>query len=160
MTSTSEKKIILKSSDNVTFEVEHAIALECKTIKLTIEDNCAEKTEIIPIPNVTGTILSKVIEYLKKHVEAGNFKGKHSNNVELNNWDADFVKVDEATLVDLISAAHFLNIESLLDLTSQAVADMMKSTTPEEIQNTFNIVNDSSTKNEKQVNFENEWSFE
>jgi S-phase kinase-associated protein 1 len=160
MTSTSGKKIILKSSDNVTFEVEHAIALECKTIKLTIEDNCAEKTEIIPIPNVTGTILSKVIEYLKKHVEAGNFKGKHSNNVELNNWDADFVKVDEAILVDLISAAHFLNIESLLDLTSQAVADMMKSTMPEEIQNTFNIVNDSSPKNEEQINFENELAFE
>jgi S-phase kinase-associated protein 1 len=159
MASSSEKKIILKSSDNEIFEVQQSIALESQTIKLMIEDNCVDNAGI-PIPNVTSTILAKIIEYCKKHAEAGNSKGKRSNNVELNKWDADFVKVDETTLADLISAAHYLNIESLLDLTCQTVADMMKNMKPVEIQNTFNIVNDSSPKNEEQFNFENELAFE
>ncbi|RYQ80728.1 hypothetical protein Ahy_Scaffold1g106941 isoform C [Arachis hypogaea] len=57
-------------------------------------------------------------------------------------WDAEFVKVDQATLFDLILAANYLNIKSLLDLTCQTVADMIKGKTPEEIRKTFNIKND------------------
>ncbi|MCI57837.1 SKP1-like protein, partial [Trifolium medium] len=62
MASTSEKKITLKSCDGETFEVELTVALELQTIKNLIEDNCADSTGI-PIPNVTGTILAKIIEY-------------------------------------------------------------------------------------------------
>jgi S-phase kinase-associated protein 1 len=63
-----EKKIILKSSDYETFEVEQAIAMQSQTIKHMIEDNCADETGI-PIPNVTGKIMAMVIEYCKKHVK-------------------------------------------------------------------------------------------
>ncbi|MCO5580058.1 hypothetical protein L7F22_033924 [Adiantum nelumboides] len=42
---------------------------------------------------------------------------------EVKHWDADFLKVDQATLFDLIMAANYLNIQSLLD---QCVADMIK----------------------------------
>lgn len=46
-------------------------------------------------------------------------------------WDAEFVKVDQSTLFDLILAANYLNIKSLLDLTCQTVAQMIKGKTPE-----------------------------
>ncbi|KAF7115919.1 hypothetical protein RHSIM_RhsimUnG0045200 [Rhododendron simsii] len=62
------KKIVLKSSDGETFEVEETVALESQTIKHMIEDDCADNT--IPLPNVTSKILAKVIEYCRKHVEA------------------------------------------------------------------------------------------
>jgi hypothetical protein len=41
------------------------------------------------------------------------------------------VKVDQSTLFDLILAANYLNIKSLLDLTCQTVAGMIKGKTPE-----------------------------
>ncbi|CAJ2655395.1 SKP1-like protein 1A [Trifolium pratense] len=154
MASSSEKKVTLKSNDGQTFEVEHAIVLESQTIKHMIED-CAD--DEIPIPNVTGTILAKVIEYCKKHVEASNDK---PSNDDLKKWDEDFVKVDQATLYDLFLAAHYLDIKSLLDLICQTVADMIKNKTPEEIRKTFNIINDFSPEEEEEVLRELAWAFD
>ena len=153
----SAKKITLKSSDGEAFEVEEAVALESQTIKHMIEDDCADSG--IPLPNVTSKILAKVIEYCKKHVEAANPEDKPSED-DLKAWDADFVKVDQATLFDLILAANYLNIKSLLDLTCQTVADMIKGKTPEEIRKTFNIKNDFTPEEEEEVRRENQWAFE
>ncbi|GKD41457.1 S-phase kinase-associated protein 1, partial [Tanacetum coccineum] len=55
--SSSSKKIVLKSSDDETFELDETVALESQTIKHMIEDDCADS--VIPLPNVTGKILSK-----------------------------------------------------------------------------------------------------
>lgn len=136
------------------------MALESQTIKHMIEDDCADNG--IPLPNVTSKILSKVIEYCKKHVESPKSDDRTTSTVddELKAWDAEFVKVDQATLFDLILAANYLNIKSLLDLTCQTVADMIKGKTPEEIRKTFNIKNDFTPEEEEEVRRENQWAFE
>lgn len=108
------KKITLKSSDGEEFVVDELVAMESQTIGHMIEDDCAENG--IPLPNVTSKILSKVIEYCKKHVDAvaasntaataegAAAAGASSKTAdeELKQWDQDFVKVDQATLFDLI----------------------------------------------------------
>ncbi|CAN0871941.1 SKP1-like protein 1B [Linum grandiflorum] len=154
------RKITLKSSDGEAFDVDEAVALESQTIKHMIEDDCADNG--IPLPNVTSKILSKVIEYCKKHVEASSKSEDRPSTADddLKNWDADFVKVDQAVLFDLILAANYLNIKSLLDLTCQTVADMIKGKTPEEIRKTFNIKNDFTPEEEEEVRRENQWAFE
>ncbi|PIA39089.1 hypothetical protein AQUCO_02700339v1 [Aquilegia coerulea] len=138
-----KKNITLKSSDGEAFDVEEAIILESQTIKHMIEDECAD--DGIPLPNVTSNILAKVIEYCKKHVEGG-----QSSTEELKSWDADFVEVDQATLFDLILAANYLNIKSLLDLTCQT----------RKFAKTFNIKNDFTPEEEEEVRRENQWAFE
>lgn len=93
--------IVLKSSDGETFEVEEVVALESQTIKHMIEDNCADTS--IPLPNVTSKILAKVIEYCKRHVDASkSSEVEKPSDDDLKNFDADFVKVDQGTLFDLI----------------------------------------------------------
>ena len=57
-------------------------------------------------------------------------------------------------------AANYLNIKSLLDLTCQTVADVIKGKTPEEIRKTFNIKNDFTPEEEEEVRRENAWAFE
>ncbi|GMH17852.1 hypothetical protein Nepgr_019693 [Nepenthes gracilis] len=156
MSSTS-KKVTLKSSDGEIFEVDEVVALESQTIKHMIEDDCADSA--IPLPNVTGKILSKVIEYCKKHVESLKSEERAADE-DIKTWDADFVKVDQNTLFDLILAANYLNIKNLLDLTCQTVADMIKGKTPEEIRKTFNIKNDFTPEEEEEVRRENQWAFE
>nr|ULE30652.1 S-phase kinase protein-like protein 1 [Triticum aestivum] len=165
-----EKKMItLKSSDGEEFEVEEAVAMESQTIRHMIEDDCADNG--IPLPNVNSKILSKVIEYCNKHVQAKPADGAAAAAgasdaaaptapaEDLKNWDAEFVKVDQATLFDLILATNYLNIKGLLDLTCQTVADMIKGKTPEEIRKTFNIKNDF-TPEEEEIRRENQWAFE
>jgi S-phase kinase-associated protein 1 len=169
-----EKKMItLKSSDGEEFEVEEAVAMESQTIRHMIEDDCADNG--IPLPNVNSKILSKVIEYCNKHVQAAKPASADSAAAaadsssaaaqpapaeDLKNWDAEFVKVDQATLFDLILAANYLNIKGLLDLTCQTVADMIKGKTPEEIRKTFNIKNDFTAEEEEEIRRENQWAFE
>ncbi|PSS12112.1 SKP1-like protein [Actinidia chinensis var. chinensis] len=152
----TSKTILLKSSDDETFEVEETVALESQTIKHMIEDDCANTS--IPLPNVTSKILAKVIEYCKRHVDAK--ADDKAAEDELKTFDAEFVKVDQAMLFDLILAANYLNIKSLLDLTCQTVADMIKGKTPEEIRKTFNIRNDFTPEEEEEVRRENAWAFE
>ncbi|KAJ8477501.1 hypothetical protein OPV22_021228 [Ensete ventricosum] len=157
------KTITLRSSDGEVFEVEEAVAMESQTIKHMIEDDCADNG--IPLPNVTSKILAKVVEYCKKHVDAAARSSSSDDapsvtEVDLKTWDADFVKVDQATLFDLILAANYLNIKGLLDLTCQTVADMIKGKTPEEIRKTFNIKNDFTPEEEEEVRRENQWAFE
>ncbi|KAK4490255.1 hypothetical protein RD792_000917 [Penstemon davidsonii] len=218
--SVAEKKITLRSSDGEVFEVEESVAVLSQTIKHMIEDDCADN--VIPLPNVTGKILSKVLEYCKRHVEsdaassAAKVEDKLASTAttddDLKAFDADFVKVDQATLFDLIllcaaavanvlvslrvlvdcftgflqmnsvavhyvllkqfylmlshsprlsgPAANYLNIKTLLDLTCQTVADMIKGKTPEEIRKTFNIKNDFTPEEEEEVRRENQWAFE
>lgn len=99
MATSSSKKIVLKSSDGETFEVDEAVAVESQTIKHMIEDNCAGSS--IPVPNVTSKILSKVIEYCKKHVDTPKTDDKTAED-DLKAFDTEFVKVDQGTLFDLI----------------------------------------------------------
>ena len=173
MAAEGEKKMItLKSSDGEEFEVEEAVAMESQTIRHMIEDDCADNG--IPLPNVNSKILSKVIEYCNKHVHAAAAAASKAaddaasaaaavpppSGEDLKNWDADFVKVDQATLFDLILAANYLDIKGLLDLTCQTVADMIKGKTPEEIRKTFNIKNDFTPEEEEEIRRENQWAFE
>lgn len=153
----TSRKITLRSSDGESFDVEQSVAVESQTIKHMIEDGCADNA--IPLPNVNSKILAKVIEYCKMHVESAKAEDR-VNDEELKTWDIDFVKVDQATLFDLILSANYLNIKSLLDLTCQTVADMIKGKTPEEIRKTFSIRNDFTPEEEEEVRRENQWAFE
>lgn len=104
-----DKMLTLISGDKENFEVEESVARESRTILHMIEDGCTDNG--IPVPNVTGKILAKVIEYCKKHVEArrgadadaaDSTAATKTSDDELKTFDAEFVKVDQGTLFDLI----------------------------------------------------------
>ncbi|CAK9143848.1 unnamed protein product [Ilex paraguariensis] len=75
------------------------LSMEALTIKHMIEDDCADT--VIPLPNVTSRILSKVIEYCKKHVEVPKSKDPVTR-FALETFDAEFPKVELDTLFDPI----------------------------------------------------------
>ncbi|CAH8261360.1 unnamed protein product [Arabidopsis lyrata] len=142
----SAKIIKLKSSDGESFEIKEEAARQSQTIFHLIDDDCTDKE--IPVPNVTGKILSMVVEYLNKH-HVGD--ANPSTDEDLKKWDAEFMQIDQSTIFDLIMAANHLNIKSLTDLTCQTVADMIKEETPKQIRQRFNIENDFTPEEEKAV---------
>ncbi|KAH7332147.1 hypothetical protein KP509_20G071100, partial [Ceratopteris richardii] len=142
-----ELKVKLKSADDELFEVEEIVALESRTIKDIVEDIGTDC--VIPLLNVSSQILSKIIKYCRYHAlevpNKGEGDGKRPalSEEDVTHWDG-----------------KFLNIQSLLDLTCQRVADMIKEKTPEEIRRAFNIENDFTPEEEEEVRRENQWAFE
>ena len=115
----------------------------------------------IPVPNVNGAIMRKVIEWATHHKgdppppEDDEFKEKKLD--EIDPWDLGFLKVDQGTLFELILAANHLDIKGLLEVTCKTVANMIKGMTTEEIRKTLNIQNDFTPEEEEQIRKENEW---
>jgi len=153
MSSSKSTNIVkLKSSDNKTFEVEEAVAVQSETLKNMVDDGCANDT--IPLPNVSGKILEMVLGWCKKHVD------ETVTGDELNKYEVDFLDLDQEVLYGLLMAANFLNVKGLLDRVLQRVADMIKGKQPEEIRRIFNIKNDFTPEEEEEIRLENAWAFE
>jgi S-phase kinase-associated protein 1 len=135
-----------------------------------LEDIGENEDQVIPLPNVTGPILQKVIEWCTHHrsdppapdhspgtLPDDFLRQQPRTTDEIDEWDAEFVKVDQGTLFEMILAANYMEIKPLLDLTCKTVANMIKGKSPEEIRKTFNIINDFTPEEEEQVRRENEW---
>ncbi|XP_019198006.1 PREDICTED: SKP1-like protein 1A [Ipomoea nil] len=126
----SSKMILLSSSDENIFSVEEAVALKFNYLVIDYYDG----DTVIPLPSVSSKILTMVIEYCRRHVE-----NKPNMLDDLKAFDANFVKVDKRTLFDLILAAKYLKIWSLLDLTCQTLAETIDGMTLEMVYKAFNI---------------------
>jgi len=155
--------IKLQSSDGEIFEVDVEIAKQSVTIKTMLEDlgMDEEEDEPVPLPNVNAAILKKVIQWCTYHKDdpppPEDDENKEKRTDDISSWDAEFLKVDQGTLFELILAANYLDIKGLLDVTCKTVANMIKGKTTEEIRKTFNIKNDFTPAEEEQVRKENEW---
>ncbi|KAG7565487.1 SKP1 component dimerization [Arabidopsis suecica] len=148
----SKKIFVLTSSDGDSFQIDEAVAFQSAMIKGMDEDKCADNG--IPLPNVTSKILLLVIEYCKKHVV-------ESEEEDLKKWDTEFMKKMEQSIVfDVMMAANYLNIQSLIDLTCKTVADFLSGKTPEEIRAYFKIKNDFTPEEEAEILRQNQWAFE
>lgn len=159
------EKVTLKSSDGQEFQVDEDVAFQSITVKNMIEDTGAEFA--VPLPNVNGVTLSKVLEYCNKHSDhqkqldkAADDHAKRALDKTVNQWDRDFINVDQAVLYFVTLAANYLNIKDLLQLCCQTVADIIKGKTPEEIRAYFHIKNDFTPEEEEEVRRENQWAFE
>ncbi|XP_015749368.1 PREDICTED: S-phase kinase-associated protein 1-like isoform X3 [Acropora digitifera] len=137
--------IKLKSADGEILDVDEEVA---KTMLegLGIADF---DDEPLPLPNVNGAILKKVIQWAEKHKDDSPPPDERTDDIDP--WDQEFLKVDQGTLFELILAANYLNLKGLLDVTCKTVASMIKGKTPEQIRQTFNLENTSTPEEEEQV---------
>lgn len=144
----------LKSRDGETFDVDKAVAMQINFIKGMLEDVDEVDGMEIPMGEVDAVILAKVVEFCKFH---------HQQDLnqtppdEVDRWEKEFVQVDKSTLFQLILAANFLDVQTLLDLTCKTVADMIKGKTPEQIRAEFNIENDFTPEQLEEVRRDNAW---
>lgn len=161
------KMVKLILDDTTTFEVDIKIAQMMQTVKDMMADLPSSEAMDIPLPNITNKVLTKVLEYLKYHendapsnendeVDLTKSAKQHDSTIN-DKWDVEFVNMDNSLLFEIILAANYLNVRSLLNVCCKAVANMIKGKTPEEIRKHFGIVNDFTPEEEEQVRKENEW---
>jgi len=125
--------LTLKSSDNVAFEIKFGAACLSMLVKTSVEQDKSAKE--IPIPGVKGDTLAHVVEYLRHHdgkdpgIPDKPLRSKVMKEVVAQPWDADFVdKLGEhrQQLYDVILAANYMDIKSLLHLGCAKVASLIK----------------------------------
>ena len=139
--------IQLQSSDGETFKVDVEIAKQSVTIKTMLEDLCMteeETSEPVPLPNVKAATLKKVLEWATYHKDDPTLheEAEDKKHEPINEWDSNFLKVDQGMVFDIILAAEYLDVKGLLKVAYQTVANMIKGKSPEQIRQTLNIEND------------------
>nr|AKQ53346.1 SKP1-like protein [Nicotiana benthamiana] len=147
-TATEKKMLILKSSDGDEFQLEENAAVQSITIKNMVEDDYT----LIPLPNVDTKNLTKITEYLKMHAD----EKTESNKEEIEKFDKEFVNATFQDLFELVLAANYLDIKSLMDLLCQAIADRIKNKSYKAVRKIFNITNDYTPEEEEEVRKEHE----
>ena len=162
--------VLLTTSDNEHFTVDRDVAERSVLIKQMIED-IGETDQPIPLPNVSSSVLTKVLEYCSHHrhdppVPADDTDEMRRRATDISEWDAKFIQVDQEMLFEIILAANYLDIKSLPDIGCKTVyvwrrvpthasANMIKGKQPEEIRKLFNIQNDFTPEEEAQIRREN-----
>ena len=155
------------SSDGEMFEIPRDVIRLSNTVNTLLIDlghdinDTTEIKDIIPLHNVTGSIMKKVNQWCVYHkddpIPQDDTDNREKRTDDIPSWDVEFLKVDQGTLFELILAANYLDIKGLLDVCCKTVANMIKGKAPEEIRRTFNIKNDFTTEEEEQIRKENQW---
>jgi S-phase kinase-associated protein 1 len=121
------------SKEGDVYEVPISVAKMSTLVATTIDDDAEEDDEVreIPLPNVKDAVLTKVIEYCTHYKEEPMTPIQtplKSSKIEdlVQPWYAEFVKVEQVLLFELVTAANFMDIKPLLDLTCLAVSVLIK----------------------------------
>ncbi len=140
----------LVSADQEVFLVDKKIAKQ----SLLIKDMLEERNEggEIPLQNVDAVTLKKVIEYMEYYHDKTPQpipKPLTTFKENVSSWDYKYTDLDTNLLINIIMAANYLNIPSLLELIAAKIASYIKGKSPEEIRNVFGIENDFSPEEEQ-----------
>jgi S-phase kinase-associated protein 1 len=163
-------KLVSKEGD--VHEVPLAVAKMSTLVATTIDDDDGdddddedeEMDREIPLPNVKDIVLKKVIEYCTHYTTVEAMAPIQtplkSSKIEdlVQPWYAEFVRIDQSLLFELVTAANFMDIKPLLDLTCLAVSVLIKGKTASELRTIFNITNEFSPEEEAQVREESQWA--
>jgi len=155
--------VSLVSSDGKLYQVDEAVARRSGVIYTVLEDIGNQKP--IPLLNVPSHVLKKVIEYCEYHrgdplppqdAEWTTSAGTElvRRKVVISDWDKKFIECGQELLFEIIQAASYLDIKSLLDLGCKTVANMMTGKSVEDIRALFHIENDFTPEEETAMQVE------
>lgn len=134
-----------------------------KIVEDTVDGEDDGEDHEIQLPNVKSTVLAKVIEYCE-HYQTEEMTPittpLKSSKIEdmVQPFYAEFVKLDQNMLFELVTAANFMDIKPLLDLACLAVSIMIKGKSAEELRAMFNLSTGFNPEEEAQVREENKWA--
>ena len=155
-----EQNIKLVSAEGTIYEVEESVACKSQFIKNRIEE--VGTAQVISLTDIKFEILEKVIEYCR------HYKDSSPKEIErplrsaiiqdsVSAWDANFVDAELGVIIELISAANYLDISSLTTLGCAKIGSMLWVNSAEELRTILHIENDFTPEEEAQAREEYEW---
>jgi len=151
----TSKIIKIQSNDGEIFEIDQGVVEQSSTIK-TLSDLMDVGDVPIPLPNVKASILGPIVKFCNHHKNDPKpepidddddddpnkdiYEPKRSDDIT--EWDQNFIKeftVQEGTLFDIIMAANYLGIKTLLAVGCKTIANMVRGKSSSEVREMFNI---------------------
>ena len=139
------EKAKLMCKDGEIIEIDVKTASHSVLIKGMIDESGLE--EEVPLPQVSKAIMDKIIVYcdrLNANQPPEIDKPLSSTDMYqvVDAWHAEYINIDQETLFELVMAANYLDIKSLLELSCAKVASLIKNKSVAEIRQYFGIEND------------------
>lgn len=121
--------------DGVVLESDYGVTLLSKRF--------ADITETISVDTVS---VHKMLEMILEYCKMVKYNSGLMTGFELKDWIAQFLDVDPKTLLDLLTSACYMKVDSLMKLTWTKVDGMIKGKTLEEISEIFGAADDLNSK--------------
>ena len=126
-----------------------AVGVEAARKSVIINDIIEEGNDGEEIPvQVNKDIMEKVIEFCV-HIGTAEppqidkpLTSTDLSQLGVDEWYINYISVDKNTLFEIVMAANYLNIPSLLELSSAAVAAQMKGQSVDFVREYFEVQND------------------
>eukprot|EP00406_Dinophysis_acuminata_P030502 CAMPEP_0179377172 /NCGR_PEP_ID=MMETSP0797-20121207/88695_1 /TAXON_ID=47934 /ORGANISM="Dinophysis acuminata, Strain DAEP01" /LENGTH=706 /DNA_ID=CAMNT_0021093229 /DNA_START=81 /DNA_END=2198 /DNA_ORIENTATION=- len=139
------KTFTIGASDGESYTLDAAAVCASARIKDMILASEGSDTFALPL---NKAVLGKVVEFLKYHADTPFVAPKtplESENLAecgVLKWDVAFINVDKDALFDLMHAAKWLDIPSLMFLTGAKASIMVKDKTADKLRKDFGFTND------------------
>ena len=162
-----QQHVRLRTSDGTGKEVvveDVAVLAMSGTIHSMLEDRDVTLGEdaTIPVPNVSSASLLLVLEWCRRNGDTPRTKGPQAAAAAAAAaaWnDAFFSRLGDAQLVEVMSAASYLDVQKLFGLLCKRTAKRTRGKSSDEIRGMLGIVNDLSPEQEAQLARVNCWLF-
>jgi S-phase kinase-associated protein 1 len=149
--------VTIITCDDVKRVIPHNILMASNTIKIMFD--VSNYHEILNLPNIKVREFDKIIQYITYNYYVNNGVTENSET-DHKKWNEQFVTMPKEELFELILAANFLDITSLVELTCATVCDMLKNKTSELIRQEFNIKNDLNQDDVEKIKHEYAWAYQ
>ena len=97
----------LQSSDGIIFTVDTATVKQMVTIQTMIDHEDEDSDEVTPVPTINSQVLEKIIQWAKYH----KIENQKSEKIA---WYIKYFDVELQKIFDIIIAADYLEVKSLL----------------------------------------------
>lgn len=158
--------------DSEEFKVTRKQAIQSKLIESMLQDDEDDESSQIPLIDVKHSILGHVVAFLRILSDAhdGTWtpieKPIKSSDMQtvlgpgMKRYVAFINSFDIQTLQDVILAANYMDIPSLLDLSVCKLATLIRDKEPADVKALFGITTPISPEEEKHIRDSNPWIFE
>ncbi|KAG4071241.1 hypothetical protein HA402_003945 [Bradysia odoriphaga] len=152
-TTSTTSTIRLQSSEGEIIETDPKALMCSRLITNMLVDCCIEpgSDTVVPLQNVNTATLRKFLQWANHHKDDPQPNDPKEKSYDISDWDENFLKIDQSSLVELIMAANYLDVKDLFEISCKTVASLITGKNADEIRETFNIENDFSRTAGKQL---------
>ncbi|KAI0045701.1 Skp1-domain-containing protein [Auriscalpium vulgare] len=156
-TPATEVPLKLLTADGEEFVVEEDIMVRSRHIAKQVEGT---HPILIPYPSTVVAFVRSIVDYCThyrgEYLQADDPEAPRIPKRDPDDegpsivrvWDEEFLNVDRSTLYAILTAAHFLEVRSLVDSGTRIIANSIRGKTTEEMREILGIENDFSPEEE------------